>query len=121
MPRRAKRPCMWPGCTALTEKGSYCDEHCKLLQARREAKRESAARRGYGARWRRLRKMFLSAHPLCADPYGHHAARNEIVVATEVDHVVPKKQGGSDAWENLQSLCKSCHSRKTALEDGRWG
>lgn len=34
--------------------------------------------------------------------------------ATDVDHVVPKRAGGPDAHSNLQSLCHSCHSRKTA-------
>ena len=42
------------------------------------------------------------------------------MLATEVDHIVPKSAGGTDAMDNLQALCKSCHSRKTAKE-GRWG
>ena len=65
--------------------------------------------------------MFLMRHPVCEDPFGVHAARGELVPATEVDHIVPKARGGPDAWDNLQALCKSCHSRKTAVEDGRWG
>lgn len=32
------------------------------------------------------------------------------------DHVVPRWQGGSDADENLQSLCVGCHEAKTAAE-----
>lgn len=32
------------------------------------------------------------------------------------DHVVPRWQGGSDADENLQSLCVTCHEAKTAAE-----
>jgi len=98
----------------------YCDEHRRKIQARYDAQRGTAAQRGYDARWRRLRKMHLAAHPLCADPYGAHAAQGELVAATEVDHIVPKRQGGSDAEKNLQALCKVCHSRKT-IEDGRWG
>lgn len=38
-----------------------------------------------------------------------------------VDHIVPKVDGGTDDMENLQTLCRSCHSRKTALEDGGFG
>jgi 5-methylcytosine-specific restriction endonuclease McrA len=34
----------------------------------------------------------------------------------EVDHIVPKKQGGTDDESNLQSLCKPHHSAKTARE-----
>jgi len=62
--------------------------------------------------------LFLRAHPLCADPFGVHAERGELVAATEVDHIVSRKRGGADDESNLQALCKSCHSRKTALESG---
>jgi 5-methylcytosine-specific restriction protein A len=35
-----------------------------------------------------------------------------------VDHIVPKAHGGTDDSGNLQTLCRSCHSSKTATEDG---
>jgi 5-methylcytosine-specific restriction endonuclease McrA len=28
-----------------------------------------------------------------------------------VDHIVPKRQGGTDEVTNLRTLCASCHSR----------
>lgn len=34
-----------------------------------------------------------------------------------VDHIVPKAAGGSDFMENLRTLCRNCHSRKTVMED----
>lgn len=34
-----------------------------------------------------------------------------------VDHIQPKSAGGSDFMENLRTLCRSCHSRKTVMED----
>lgn len=34
-----------------------------------------------------------------------------------VDHVVPKSAGGSDLMDNLRTLCRSCHSRKTVREE----
>ena len=40
--------------------------------------------------------------------------------ATEVDHIIPLRHGGGNKLENLQSLCKSCHSSKTAVENN-WG
>ena len=40
-----------------------------------------------------------------------------------VDHVIAKAQGGSDYMDNLRTLCRSCHSRKTVREEqgGRFG
>ncbi|WP_404819064.1 HNH endonuclease [Ligilactobacillus animalis] len=40
--------------------------------------------------------------------------------ATEVHHVLPISQGGTNAQDNLMSLCKPCHSRITAEMDDRW-
>lgn len=115
MPNRAPRPCRVAGCAELTtEKHGFCARHRREDRQRWDEERESAARRGYGARWRRLRLLFLRRHPLCVDPFGLHEGRP--VAATDVDHVLPKAKGGTDAWENLQPLCHSCHSRKS-IED----
>ena len=34
--------------------------------------------------------------------------------ALEVDHIVPKNQGGSDDLSNLQALCFRCNAGKQA-------
>jgi 5-methylcytosine-specific restriction protein A len=34
--------------------------------------------------------------------------------ATEVDHVVPRAEGGTDELTNLRSLCEPCHKAETA-------
>jgi RNA-directed DNA polymerase len=39
----------------------------------------------------------------------------------EVDHICPKRDGGSDARANLQLLHRHCHIRKTARENGHTG
>jgi 5-methylcytosine-specific restriction protein A len=83
--------------------------------------RESTSRRGYGRRWQRLARMFLRANPLCADPFGLHARDGRCVAGEQVDHIIPRRRGGDDVWKNLQTLCCSCHSRKTALQDGGFG
>ena len=122
MPYKAPRPCAQPGCPNLVRgKERYCEAHAAQHQAEYEAGRGSAAQRGYGRRWRKIRLIYLRRHPLCEDPFNIHAQHSETVPATEVDHKVPLRQGGSYRVDNLQALCKSCHSRKTAREDGRWG
>jgi len=37
-------------------------------------------------------------------------------VASEVDHIRPASQGGTDSLTNLQASCPPCHARKTAGE-----
>lgn len=72
-----------------------------------KVRRQKTAERGYGARWRRLRMGVLAEIPwcqVCGQP------------ATDVDHILPKSRGGTDHRENLQSLCHSCHSKKTKKE-----
>lgn len=84
--------------------------------------REAASRRGYGAKWRRLRAKVMAAVALEQGwPFAlceHHLKHNERVKATDLDHIISRSLGGSDDAENLQALCHSCHSKKTAKEDG---
>lgn len=117
MPVKSKRPCGAPGCAELVRRGRYCRLHARLYERRRG----TAAQRGYGAEWRRLRAEVLEAQPLCADPFSVHREAGERVLATTVDHIVSRRRGGLDSLENLQALCGRCHSRKTAESDGRWG
>jgi 5-methylcytosine-specific restriction protein A len=65
--------------------------------------------------------LFLARHPVCVDPFRVHGQHGEVAAASEVDHITPIDQGGTDDDENLEALCKPCHSRKTAQRDGRWG
>lgn len=38
----------------------------------------------------------------------------------EVDHVVPKAQGGSDSLDNLVTACRSCNRRKSGRTPEQW-
>ena len=82
------------------------------MYAEQDKKRESSSKRGYDSRWRKIRKMKLSMNPLCE----HCQKRGIIESAKEIDHIVPLRKGGTHQFDNLQSLCKSWHSRKTASE-----
>lgn len=109
MPNRPFRPCRYPGCPRLTS-GGYCMEHAQgsaRTGRARDAARGSAARRGYGGEWRAVRAAVLLHEPQCRACGGR---------ATEVDHIVPLRLGGTHALANLQPLCASCHRRKTASQ-----
>lgn len=58
--------------------------------------------------WQRLRRLQLAEFPLCnvCGDLGAH-----------IDHITPLRLGGA-AYDqaNLQTLCVSCHSRKTRQE-----
>ena len=45
----------------------------------------------HSTRWKKLRRYALSREPLCRDPFGEHAEWREVVSATEVDHIVPRR------------------------------
>lgn len=118
MPRKPKRPCSYPGCPRLTD-GQYCDEHRK--QRDREYNRygrDEFTQNFYNTpEWKFSRIRQLADHPFCEECL----KVGKRTKATIVDHIVPIKQGGEKfAPSNLQSLCWSCHSRKSAEEGSRW-
>ena len=72
------------------------------------------SKRPYGESWRRARRVYLLANPLCV----HCLAKGLHTPATDVDHVKAWNAGG-EFWNesNWQALCHSCHSIKTARYD----
>ena len=120
MPRKI---CVAPGCDDLALPGlSHCEEHEaerqeKLKARRATAKKSEHARKFhalYDEAWRRTSKAYLEQNPLCVDC----AELGLIEAATEVDHIEPHRGDRKKFWtrSNWQSLCHSCHSRKTARE-----
>lgn len=87
------------------------DKREKYFQAL-DDRRESSAKRGYGARWRKYRLTFLSRNPVCAICG---------MIATVVDHIIPHQGNYGLFWDyaNHQALCKSCHDHKTVTADRR--
>ncbi len=81
-----------------------------------DARRGSAASRGYDGNWRRVRLAFLKAHPLCV----FCRAAGRVEAATVADHVVAVVDAPERRldWSNLRALCKPCHDRRTATEQG---
>jgi len=62
--------------------------------------------------WKTLRAEVLASEPLCR----MCAARGLVVPATDVDHIEDSREDYTDdnSRLNLQSLCHTCHSLKTA-------
>lgn len=127
MPKKPKKPCAYPMCPELVEAGErYCEKHKRIQEERikqrkkeYEKKRKSARERGYDSRWQKARKIFLSKNPLCVSCM----KEGRITPATVVDHIIPHKGDYELFWDesNWQALCKKCHDRKTAIEDGGFG
>lgn len=123
MTMRPLRPCIYPGCRAYASAGGcYCDAHQARMNEQRAARnkmRPTSTQMGYNSRWAQARKAFITAHPLCAECL----KKGKYTPATDVDHIVPHKGNKILFWNrnNWQSLCHSCHSRKTAKEDGGYG
>ena len=107
---RFPRPCRSPGCPN-TATGGYCPA-CR----RSGDGRLSAAKRGYGRAWERLRRIKLRRQPLCQWP-------GCIELATDVDHIAPVRRASEVlvGLNELQSLCHAHHSLKTATQDGGFG
>jgi 5-methylcytosine-specific restriction protein A len=120
MPQRAKRPCGKPGCPELTD-GRYCSDHIALeTQQRREYNqwRGTAASRGYDARCQRVRIQALKRDKyLCL----HCLTAGRVTSAVDVDHIIPLPTGPRLDLNNLQSLCRPCHRKKTEEDQRKCG
>jgi 5-methylcytosine-specific restriction protein A len=107
-PAKPLRPCAVRGCPrAATDRGR-CAEHARAKQIEIDKQRGTAIERGYGPKWRIIRKAFLRAHPQCnrcgdLSTVPHHKKRVE--------------DGGTNQWSNLEALCKRCHDAETMNHD----
>ncbi|MCR5510370.1 MAG: HNH endonuclease [Lachnospiraceae bacterium] len=107
MPMKPKRPCSYPGCPNLTDR-QYCEMHQKEMNRQYEKyDRNPLTKKRYSGAWVRIRKQYAEAHPFCEICF-----ENGIITPVEhVHHKLPLNEGGTNDFDNLQSLCKSCHSR----------
>ena len=118
MPVRPKRPCTHPGCRALTD-GGRCEAHQKEQRQQSQSRRDNQHLHLYSTQWKKIRAMVSRDRPLCTEC----EKQGRLVVATTCDHIIPHKGDLTLFYDqdNLQGLCVSCHSRKTAADDGGYG
>ena len=83
-----------------------------------DKRRGSRHARGYGSTWDKTRVRILKRDQYlcqCEDC----KLLKRIRPASEVDHIVNKAEGGTDADSNLQAINKDCHKAKTQREQAR--
>lgn len=70
--------------------------------------------------WNDLSWDVKRAHVLSRDKFEcQRCGRSEPPL--EVDHVKPRNDGGTDAKENLRTLCVGCHLDRHGIEAGAFG
>jgi 5-methylcytosine-specific restriction protein A len=111
MPNRSARPCLGM-CGNLVRGRSRCPSCARKV----EEQRGRPEARGYDRAWRRLRAAHLARHPYCVTP---GCGR----LGNQVDHIKAHREDEALRLDprNLQTLCHSCHSRKTVERDGGFG
>ena len=114
------RLCLHPGCPGRTSHGAYCDRH---RGSRERMQRGNFRERGYRAGWDQAAAAFKREFPMCGQrpggekPVGSRCFdEGKATPAYAVDHIRPHRGDAALFWDraNLQSLCRSCHARKTA-------
>jgi 5-methylcytosine-specific restriction enzyme A len=132
MAQRIPEKCLETGCKTRTTNGTgFCDLHVK--QNYRTRQRAAYGKNRYdnspwgkwyhSSAWRRLVEWFwtIPENAICAGilENGQRCTRP----ATQCDHRVPHKGDWGLFMDraNLQGLCASHHSEKTAREDGGFG
>lgn len=110
MPQKPLSYCTdFPRCKKKTSSG-----RCSSCRSDAERRRGSAAKRGYGRAWERIRRNYIERNPVCERP-------GCWLRATDVNHKDGKGPLGDNSPENLEALCHGHHSEETARHHGGFG
>lgn len=104
--------CGEPGCGVLVQ-GGKCPTHAPRAAARLTRQVYAQAHRWYvSSRWQRLRADILRRDPFCRTCL----LTGLRTLTVDIDHIHKHQGQALLFWdrENLQGLCKACHTRKTA-------
>ena len=69
-----------------------------------------------GRQLQQRRRVLFARYPFCANPF--NKKNHSLIIAEELDHIVPISKGGDDIEDNWQGLCKECHDKKTRNDFG---
>lgn len=134
MPYRSPRPCRNNPAHLTKARDGLCDVCRSAANARyAERRRGSETDDGYyhSAAWKRLRDEHLQMEPICR----RHAEQGETKAVLGVkdgggvNHIVPRRMGGADSHENLETLClphlnaadpRGFHRRRLEPIDSEW-
>ena len=90
-------------------KGQRCD-NCQVKKDKQPRAKKVTSPIYGTSRWQRLRNRKKKNKPLCEDCL----ERGVVMPMYCVDHIVEIKDGGEPFdYDNLRSLCRVCHGRKT--------
>ena len=139
MATAALKPCLNNRrCRGLASKGSYCPPcqtaYKQQVQQVNDRQRGTASSRGYDARWSKWRRWVIGEYKLvfCGDrPTGAPMTNDSRCLLAKpqriyrpgehLDHIEPI-EGPDDPTKldvkAVQLLCRTCHQRKTASENG---
>lgn len=119
MAYKPKRVCKHPGCCNLTSNG-YCDSHTHMSKEQSRSydkylRNKEADAFYHSKEWKAVRnQVIMRDKGLCVQ-----CLKSKVIKQAEaVDHIIPLKV----AWQlrltmsNLQSLCDTCHNKKTAAD-----
>ncbi len=99
--------------TDRTELIALCDAAVEAYKAKRGKAIRQHRTSGLGAVPGKLRYTVLKRAGFHCELCGVSADER----ALEVDHILPRKHGGSDELENFQALCWKCNANKGAGDD----
>lgn len=112
MTKRSLKQCAAPGCYVLVRETNRCPDHQRDSRRQNDSKRPTACKRGYGRRWQRVSKAWLSKpeNALCC----YCKAKGRIRASECVDHYIPHKGDMKLFWDrkNWRAACIQCNNAK---------
>jgi 5-methylcytosine-specific restriction protein A len=119
MPWAPEKRCYEPGCALVALPGKpRCPAHQRAYYRQDNASRDPALTAFYNStEWKGFRAAYRAEHPWCQTC----EREGRETLAQQVDHLIPVRQRPDLALDegNVQSLCASCHSRRTRLAERR--